>query len=247
MQILGIDIGASGIKGAVVDLQKGELMNERIRIETPDPPTPKAMAAAFTELVRQHDWKGLIGCGFPAVVKHGVASTASNISDAWVGKNVESFLSDACGLPVKVLNDADAAGIAEMRFGLGNGQNGVVVLITVGTGLGSAVFINGQLLPNTELGQLEYDGKPVERYAANSIRKKYDLSWPEWGKRINEYLDYVDLILSPDLILLGGGVSKKFDRYQEFITVDVEVKPAKLLNSAGTIGAAMYAWEQSQL
>jgi len=241
--ILGIDIGASGIKGAVVDLETGALLNERIRIDTPSPASPKAMAKTFAELVRQHEWEGTVGCGFPSVIKNGVAGTASNISKEWIGKNVEGLLSDASGCEVSVLNDADAAGIAEMRFGLGQDEEGVVLLITIGSGLGSALFVDGQLVPNTELGQLKYKGAPVEKYASNNARKRNELSWEVWGKRFSHYLDYVIEVITPDLILLGGGVSKKFEKYEQYIDVDVPVKPASLLNNAGTVGAAIYARE----
>lgn len=244
--ILGIDIGASGIKGAIVDIHTGKLQNERMRLVTPDPATPEAMAETFAELVNMHKWKGLVGCGFPSIIKNGVAHSAANISKRWINQDVEKMLSNASGCKVKVLNDADAAGIAEMRFGLGQGEHGLVVLITIGSGLGSAIFLNGELVPNTELGHMFLHGDIAERYASNNTRKRENLGWDEWGERFNEYLEYVNHIFSPDLILLGGGVSKKFLKYRDHFTVDVKVTPAQLLNAAGTIGAAMYAYEMSK-
>lgn len=245
---MGIDIGASGIKGAVVDIDSGQLLNDRIRLETPDPATPEAMAETFGELVRQHDWKGLVGCGFPSIIKGGVAHSAANISKDWIGRNVVEILSLACSCPVEVLNDADAAGLAEMRFGLGKGEMGSVLLITIGSGLGSALFVDGQLVPNTELGHIYLSGqkKVAERYASNNARKKGDLSWEEWGIRFNEYLIVIERVLNPDLILLGGGASKRFQKYEPYLTIDIPVKPAQLLNNAGTVGAAVYAYQQSR-
>ncbi len=245
-EILGIDIGASGIKGAVVDIRSGTLLNERIRLETPDPATPEAIAETFRELVRRHEWKGLIGCGFPAIVKKGIAHSAANISKEWIGKNVVETLSLACGCPVEVLNDADAAGLAEMQFGLGKGKMGTLLLITIGSGLGSALFLDGKLVPNTEFGHIYLNKQVAEHYASNNARKREDLSWEEWGMRFNEYLMNVGRVLNPDLILLGGGTSKRFDKYEPYITIDVPVIPASLLNAAGTIGAAVYAYQQSR-
>lgn len=242
--ILGVDVGASGIKGGVVDTQSGTLLNERLRLETPLPATPEAMAETFAELVRLHEWKGPIGCGFPAIVKHGVAHSAANISPEWIGKNIIEIFSLACGCPVEVLNDADAAGLAEMRFGLGKRVGGTVVLITIGSGLGSALFIDGRLVPNTEFGHLFLHGQIAELYASNNARKRENLSWEEWGQRFNEYLVYIERVINPDLILLSGGASKQFDKYEPYLTVEVSVKPAQLLNAAGTIGAAVYAYQQ---
>ncbi|MCB0549387.1 MAG: ROK family protein [Phaeodactylibacter sp.] len=246
--ILGIDVGASGIKGAVVDIETGQLLNDRLRLETPDPATPEAMAATFAELVRLHNWNGLVGCGFPSIIKEGVAYSAANISEKWIGTNVVELLSIASGCPVEVLNDADAAGLAEMRFGLGKGEMGVVLLITIGSGLGSALFIDGKLVPNTELGHifLRNQKNVAEQFASNNARKREDLSWEEWGIRFNEYLQNIERILNPDLILLGGGTSKRFDKYDSYITVRTPIKPAELLNAAGTVGAAIYAYQQSR-
>ena len=239
--VLGIDVGASGIKGAIVDTEKGEFISERIRLETPTPATPKAMADTFAELVKSFDWDGdVIGCGFPAIVKNGVAQSAANIEETWIDTSIEDLFSHACGKTVKAINDADAAGIASMHYGDGKGQGGVVLFITIGSGLGSAVFIDGQLVPNTELGHLFIDDALAETYASGRARKKLGLSWEEWGFRFNKYLRHLERLFSPDLILLGGGGSKRFDHYKDQLHLETPVKPAGLRNKAGIIGAAWY-------
>lgn len=241
-KILGVDIGASGIKGGVVDIRNGRLLTDRIRLDTPQPASPKAVAATFAELIKLHNWKGPIGCGFPAIVKNGFAHSAANIDKAWVGKNIAKLLSKASKCTVKVLNDADAAGIAEMQYGIGFGKKGVVLMLTLGSGIGSALFLDGRLVPNTEFGHVFLHGKIAESYAANSVRKKMELTWDEWGTRLNEYLRHIERLLSPDLIILGGGVSKRFEHYDKFLTIQTPVKPARLLNEAGSIGAALYTY-----
>lgn len=240
-QILGIDVGASGIKGAIVNVKTGALVTERFRVPTPFPSKPKAVAKAISEVTNHFEWKGLIGVGFPSVIQHGIAKTAANIDKKWVGTDVEKLLFEATGCPVYVRNDADVAGIAELEFGAGKGKKGTVILITIGSGLGSAVFTDGVLLPNSELGHLKFKDGIAEHYAADSIRKKEDLSWDDWGKRFNEYLQHLEFLFSPDLILLGGGSSKKFEKYKHLIKTDCSVAPAKLLNHAGIIGAACLA------
>ncbi len=245
-KILGIDIGGSGIKGAIVNIATGELITERFRLSTPKPAKPKAVAKVFTEVVEHFEWKGLIGVGFPAIVKNGVALSAANIDEKWMGMNAETLFSEATGCPVSVCNDADVAGIAEMQYGVGKGKKGVVILITIGTGLGSAIFHDGILLPNSELGHLKFKGGIAEHYAADSVRKKEDLSWSDWGKRFNEYLLHLDRLFSPDLFILGGGASKKMEKYKSQIKIDCPVVPAKLLNHAGIIGAASLASLQSK-
>lgn len=240
--ILGIDVGASGIKGAIVDVRSGELLTERVRLETPPAADPQSMAEIFRTLVRMHNWSGPIGCGFPAIIKKGVAHSAANIDRDWIGTNVEQLFSDASGCPVHVLNDADAAGIAEMQFGLGKGKEGVVLLITIGSGLGSALFVDGKLVPNTEFGHLIMHGQVAEHYASNNTRKQYDLSWEEWGGRFNEYLHHLVRLLSPDYIILGGGISKRFEEYAHFLDVETPVSPALLYNNAGAVGAAYYSY-----
>lgn len=241
--VLGIDVGGSGIKGAPVDIKKGKLLSERLRIETPQPATPKAVAKTFAELVKMHDWKGPIGCGFPAIVRHGVAHSAANIDKKWIGTDVEKLFSKVSGCPVKVMNDADAAGLAAVRYGAGKKMQGTVLMLTIGTGIGSALFIDGKLVPNTEFGHLFFKGMIAEHYAANSVRKSLELSWEEWGKRFNEYLLHIDRILSPDLVILSGGASKRFGEYQHVITSEAKIIPSAMLNNAGTVGAAVYAWE----
>lgn len=244
--MLGIDIGGSGIKGAIVNIKTGELVSERLRLSTPSPSTPKAVAKVFTELVKQFGWKKSIGCGFPSVIKDGQVYTASNIDKQWIGTEVEDLLSTASGCPVYVSNDADVAGLAEMRYGVGKDKTGSTLLITIGSGLGSALFIDGTLVPNTEMGHLFLKNHKViaEKYAADSVRKKEELSWDDWGLRFNEYLCHVDYILRPKLIILGGGGSKKFNRFSHLLTLETKVVPAELLNNAGIIGAAIYAYER---
>jgi polyphosphate glucokinase len=244
--ILGIDVGASGIKGAVVDVATGNFTSERIRVDMPQPSTPEAVAEAFNTIVEQLKYEGsIIGVGFPSVIQKGVALTAANLDSSWIGCNAEKILSERTGKNVVVANDADVAGVAEMRFGRGKGVKGTVVLITIGTGLGSAVFTDGHLLRNTEMGHLLLkNGMVAEKYAADSIKKKEDLSWRKWGKRLNEYLERIEFYLRPNLILLGGGSSKYFEEYKDRIKIEAEVQPAQLLNNAGIVGAAIYAFEQ---
>lgn len=243
--ILGIDVGASGIKGAIVDLLTGEFVSERIRIEMPQPSTPDAAGAALNQIVKRIGYKGLIGVGFPSVVKNGVASTAANLDKGWIGCNIEEQLKEATGCDIVAINDADAAGLAEMRFGNGKNVMGTVVLITIGTGLGSAVFTDGHLLRNTEFGHiLLKNGMIAEHYASSSVQEREELSWKKWGKRFNEYLQKLELYLQPNLFILGGGSSKYFDEYKQKFTISTPVIPAKTLNNAGIIGAAIYASEQ---
>ena len=242
--LLGIDVGASGIKGAIVDLETGQFIGDRFRVPMPEPSTPENAALAIAEIVKNFNYSGKIGVGFPSVVKNGIALTAANLDSAWIGCNIETIIGEATGCRVVAINDADAAGMAEMRFGMGKGKMGTVVLITIGTGLGSAVFTDGHLLRNTEFGHILMKKDLVaEKYAADSIRKSEDLSWKKWGKRFNEYLERIELYLQPTLILLGGGSSKYFKEYKPQITIETPVMPAELLNSAGIIGAAVYAAE----
>ncbi len=249
-EFLGIDIGGSGIKGAIVNVEKGILIGERFRIPTPQPSKPKNVSIAFTEVVRHFGWKGkAIGCGFPSVIKKGIAQTAANINKAWMGANIAEIFSEQCGCPVFVRNDADVAGIAEMQFGVGRNIKGTVLVITIGSGLGSALFRDGILVPNTELGHLYLKGhtEVVEQYAADSARKRKGLSWEAWGSRFNKFLKHIEFTLAPDLIILGGGGSKKFSNFEKYITVETEVLPAVLLNNAGIIGAAVHARDKESL
>ena len=243
MKILGLDIGGSGIKGAPVDIETGQLTAERFRIPTPIPTKPASVAEAVQALVDHFNWKGPIGCGFPTVVNNGKSMTKSNIHKSWVGVQVDQLFSEKTGLPVTVINDADAAGLAEMTFGAGKGKMGLVVTVTIGTGLGTGVFYNGVLIPNFELGRIYYkNGKLIEYFAADSARKKENLTYTEWGKRFNKFLKHTVRIISPDLFILGGGASKKLEKFENEITVDVPVIVAENKNEAGIIGAAVAAY-----
>ena len=239
MEVLGIDFGGSGIKGAIVDTKTGELVTERHRIETPQPATPEAVAEVMAQLADHFNWKGKVGVGVPAVVKNGVMLTAANIDKSWIGQEVNKQLSDKTGCEVECVNDADAAGIAEIHFGAGAKEKGMVFLLTVGTGIGTVIFIDKHLVPNLELGHLEFNGKTIERYSADSVRKRKNLSWEEWGKRLNKVLDYYDKMFNPNLFIIGGGVSKKMDKFEDCIKLDTPVVPAEMQNNAGIIGAAL--------
>jgi polyphosphate glucokinase len=241
MCALGIDIGGSGIKGAVVDIESGELKNKRHRIPTPKPSKPEAVAEVICQIAEFFEWSGPVGCGYPGVVQHGVTRTAANVDERWIDFDAAVYLSAQIGgSPVTVINDADAAGLAEMRFGIGQEwQRGVAVLVTIGTGLGTAVFTNGQLVPNTELGHIEIDGHDAERYATDAARKREDMSWEEWAKHFNKYLETLEKYLSPDVFILGGGASKKVEKFLPYLTTRAKVVPALLRNEAGIIGAAL--------
>lgn len=242
MHILGVDIGGSGIKGAIVDSDTGELLTSRYRIETPQPVTPEAVAKTLLDLIHYFNWNGPVGCGFPAAIQHGVARTAANIAESFIGTHIENLFSEVTGCPCYCINDADAAGLAEMRFGAGFGHQGVVLMVTIGTGLGTAIFTEGKLLPNTELGHIYLkNGKQGEHYASDAVRKQKDLSWKRWGKRFNNYLSTMEQLFWPDLIILGGGASKKFAKFEDEITVEAQVCPATFLNQAGIVGAALFA------
>jgi polyphosphate glucokinase len=243
VEILGIDIGGTGIKGAPVNISKGVLSDDRYRVETPQPATPYEVAQAVKKLAEHFNWTGKIGCGFPAIVRRGVALSAANIDKTWVGIDVQALFRDVTGCPIVVLNDADAAGIAEMCFGAAKGRSGVVLVMTIGTGIGSALFVDGKLIPNTELGHLQFKGTIAERYCSNATRKREDLSWKEWGTRFDEYVAHLKRLFSPECIILGGGQSRKLEKFAEFIKTEVEILPAQLLNDAGIIGAAIAARE----
>ncbi len=240
MEILGVDIGGSGIKGAIVDTKTGELKTERLRIKTPKPATPEAIADTLLQLYKEIGYEGPVACGFPARVINGVVQTAANIDKSWINTEVEKLFSEKLKQKVFVANDADVAGIAEVEFGCDKAKHGSVLFLTIGTGIGSALFLNGQLYPNTEFGHLKFKGDSAEKYCSDSAREKFDLKWSEFGSRFNEYLTYINFLLQPDLIILGGGASKKFEKYADKITIDTKVVPAKTLNFAGIIGAAMY-------
>jgi polyphosphate glucokinase len=247
MRILGIDIGGSGIKGAPVDLERGCLAGERFRAATPQPATPAAVGNVVRQVTQHFGWSGPVGCAFPALVRGGVACTAANIDPAWIGTDVESLLGRRTGCPVTVLNDADAAGLAEVRFGAARDQRGVVLVLTLGTGIGSALFLDGRLVPNTELGHLELDGVKAEWRASDRARKEGKLGWKKWTRRLNDYLLHLELLLSPDLIVLGGGVSRKHERFLARLKTRARIVPARLRNEAGMVGAALAAEPQATL
>lgn len=243
MEILGIDIGGSGIKGAPVDVETGQFLAERHRIPTPQPARPEDVTDIVADVARFFGWKGLIGCTFPAIIKNGVAYSASNVDEEWIGCDGQALISRKTHCPTLLINDADAAGIAEMQFGAGRDhhQDAVVLVLTIGTGIGSAIFVNGSLFPNTELGHLILNGKIAEHRASDRVRKDEDLSWKKWAKRLNAYLERVEFLFSPDVIIIGGGVSNKYDRFFPYLGAHARLMPAQLRNDAGIIGAAYAA------
>ena len=241
MDILGIDVGGTGIKGAPVDTDTGSLLAERYRQLTPDRAKPGPIAEVVRSVAIQFNWHAAIGCGFPAVIRNGVAESAANINQKWIGTNVAQLFSDATECPVYVVNDADAAGLAEVTFGAGKGVRGVVMMITIGTGLGSALFIDGKLVPNTELGHIEVECDEAESIASDVVRKQQDLSWKKWAKRLEKYLNTLENLFSPDLVILGGGAIKKQDQFLPLLTLHTRVIPAELGNDAGIVGAALAA------
>lgn len=242
---LGIDVGGSGTKGALVDTKTGRLLTDRLRIKTPQPATPKAVIATIKSLVKEFKYKDPLGVGFPAIVLDGVVKSAANIDDSWIDYPGEKVIAEATGCQVNLLNDADAAGMAEMRFGAGRNKTGVVLILTLGTGIGSALFVNGKLVPNSELGHLYLRGHSVdaEDYASDRIRSEEKLNWSQWAARLDEYFHHLELLFSPKIIILGGGVSKKYEKFVPHLTVRAEVIPAKLRNEAGIVGAALAAKE----
>jgi polyphosphate glucokinase len=242
MEILGIDVGGTGIKGAIVDVTTGKLVSERFRVKTPKGAKPADVADEVAELVNHFNWKGKVGCGFPAIITHGVARSAGNIHKSWIGTNVTELFQQRTGLEFKVRNDADAAGLAAVTFGAGKGVKGLVIMITVGTGIGSGVFYNGVLIPNFEIGAIPYkDYKRVEHYASDSARKRDKLTYEEWGKRFNKFLKLTVFLFSPDMIIIGGGASKKIDKFKDQVTIDVPIVPSQFENEVGIIGAALLA------
>jgi len=242
-KVLGIDIGGTGCKAAIVDINEGKFLTERFRLDTPQPSTPDAVCKTVKAIIKHFDWKGKVGVGFPAIMKNGVAFSAANIHKDWLQTNVEKVLSKAIDLPVKATNDADAAGIAAIKFGAGKGKNGMVLFLTIGTGIGSALFLNGQLCPNTEFGHLFFKKEIAEKSISNALRKRENLSYKKWGKSWNEFLLHMERVLNPDLVILGGGGGKKFKEFSQYLKLDTKVIPAILKNDAGIIGAAIYAHE----
>ncbi|MFD7659137.1 polyphosphate--glucose phosphotransferase [Actinosynnema sp. NPDC059797] len=240
----GVDIGGSGIKGGLVDLEAGALEGERLRINTPQPSTPDAVADVVAEIVEKFGWEGPVGVTLPCVVQHGVARSAANVDKKWIGTDAAELFANRLGRPkdqVVVMNDADAAGVAEMRFGSGRDRDGLVVLLTFGTGIGSALFLDGRLVPNTEFGHLEVDGHDAETRAAASVKEDKGLSWAEWTPRVSRYISVLENLIWPDLVIAGGGVSKKAEKWLPLLEVRTEVVAAALKNDAGIVGAAVAA------
>ena len=243
-QPFGIDFGGTGIKGAPVDLGTGEFAAERERIRTPEKSTPQAIAEIFVELLDKFpDCAGAVGVTVPGVVRHGVVHSAANIDKAWIGTDADTPFTKATGREVHVVNDADAAGLAEVRYGAAQGRSGLVIVTTLGTGIGSALVHDGVLVPNSELGHLEIDGHDAESRAANSAREREDLSWHHWAKRLTTYYRTLEALFSPELFVVGGGVSKESDEFLPLLDLDTEIIPAQLRNKAGVVGAALYASE----
>jgi polyphosphate glucokinase len=240
----GVDIGGSGIKGCTVDLDRGELAAERVRIDTPQPSLPASVCEVVGQIVGQFGWTERIGVTFPGVMKSGVAFTAANVDKSWIGTDLAEHLESEIPGTVQTLNDADAAGLAEMRYGAGRDQRGLVLMLTFGTGIGSALFIDGVLVPNTEFGHIQVDSEDGERRASAAAREREDLSWHAWAKRVDRYLDVLEAGLWPDLIIVGGGVSKKSDKWVPLLSTRTRVVPAQLHNDAGIVGAALAAQER---
>lgn len=239
---IGLDIGGSGVKAALVDVDNGVLLSDRLRVETPEPSTPEAVAAAAAELVSVLDAEGPVGIGFPTVVRDGWISTANNIDKSWIDVNAISVFEEAFGRDVWVINDADAAAIAELAFGSARDVAGTVIMLTFGTGIGSALLTDGELVPNLELGQLELEGHaPAESYYSARARRREDLSWKKWAARANAYIRHVDKVFNPSLIIVGGGVSRKWDEWAHWMDEDLPVVKATLDNNAGIVGAAVLA------
>ncbi len=242
MEILGIDIGGSGIKGAIVDTNKGEIVSERLRIPTPKPATPEAISEVIKMLCNQHQWNGIVGVSFPTIVKNGKAMHYSNLDKSWQGTQVDQLFKSRVGTDFFVVNDADAAAMGVMEFGEGKNEKGLVMTITIGTGIGSGVFFNGELLSNFELGRLYgKKGDIMESFASDAARKRNDWEFKKWGKRLNFFLNHIEKSFNPDLIILGGGVSKKIDQFAKYIDIETPFRAAELKNNAGIVGAALFA------
>jgi polyphosphate glucokinase len=240
-KILGIDVGATGIKGNLVDVENGVIVDKRLKIKTPAKSTPANVLGVMNEIIEHFDWKGKpVGVGFPAIVQHGKTMSAANVDNSWLGFSARKFLEKGTGCPLSLVNDADAAGIAEIEFGQGKGVLGTVILVTLGTGLGSALFHDGKLIPNTELGHLKWKDKVIEKYMSNKVREINNMSWKSWGKELNKGLSHIDFLFSPDLIVLGGGISKKFNVFSAYLNgTKSKIVAAEMKNDAGIIGAAM--------
>jgi polyphosphate glucokinase len=246
--LIGIDIGGTGIKGGIVDLKKGKLVGDRFRVPTPQPATPESVAETVAAVVEELNarpdapaFDSPIGVTFPGIIQHGVVHSAANVDKSWLNTDIDTLLTKRLGRPVEVINDADAAGLAEARYGAGEGVSGTVLVITLGTGIGSAFIYDGMLIPNTELGHLNYKGESIERYAAYSAMEREELTWEKWAKRLQKFYTHVDFLFSPDLFVVGGGVSKHPDRFLPLLDVKTPIVPAVHRNSSGIIGAAALA------
>ena len=246
MHALGVDIGGTGIKAAPVDVAAGKLLEERQKIDTPHPATPSAVADVVSHLVKNFNWTGPVGITFPGVVVEGVTRTAANVDHGWIGTDARALLAKATGPQVSVVNDADAAGMAEMQFGAGKGVSSTVLMLTFGTGIGSALFLDGILVPNTEFGHIQIRGKDAEKRASEHARELHDLSWGDWAGRVDEYLQHMEALLSPSLFIIGGGISRKADKFVPLLkSIQARIVPAAMLNDAGIVGAAMHADPES--
>lgn len=246
--VLGIDIGGTGVKAAVVDVINGTLLSDKIKYPTPQPSYPEEVMKTINQLIDDFEWKGkMIGCGLPSIVKDHTVLSAANIDKSWKNTNLDELFLKEGGHTAKFINDADAAGLAEIKFGQGKDVKGTVLMLTLGTGIGSGLFRNQNLIPNTEFGHLEHKKSIWEHYASNSARERKDLSWSEWGAQLNEYLNHVDFLINPNLIILGGGVSKKFEKYKKHLKLDTPIVQATMLNNAGIIGAAMHAYTEENI
>ena len=237
--VLGIDIGGSGIKGNIIDIENGNILKERVRHETPKSKSVDEIVCVIKKIIEQYNWAGVVGCGFPGVVQNGIIRTATNMSDDWINYDGKTFIAKEIGRPIFLINDADAAGLAEFTLGAGRDIKGVQVMITVGTGIGTSIYYNNTLIPNTEFGHLDFKGMIAEKYASDAVRKEQNLSRLIWAKRFNEYLNYIEKLLWPELIIIGGGQSKKFDKFSNYLNVKAKIVPAKFFNNAGIIGAAL--------
>jgi polyphosphate glucokinase len=246
VQGFGVDIGGSGIKGCLVDLAEGRLIGERLRIETPQPSLPEPVFDVVARIVDSFGWSERVGVTFPGVLKSGVAHTAANVDKSWLGTDLAAGVAERIAGTVETLNDADAAGLAEMRYGAGRDRNGVVLMLTFGTGIGSALFVDGRLVPNTEFGHIQVDGEDGESRASAAAREREELSYPDWALRVDRYLDVLEGSVWPDLIIVGGGVSKKAHKWVPLLSTRTPVVPAELQNDAGIVGAALAAAEHAE-
>ena len=244
---LGIDVGGSGIKSALVDLADGSLVTDRLRYDTPQPATPEACSEALSAQVAQYDYDGPLGVGFPAVIRDGVVETANNIDESWIGQKVADLFASVTGLAATVINDADAAALAEAEFGAAKGVPGMVLTLTFGTGIGSGLLVDGELVPNLELGQIELEGHaPAETYFSARARRRENLDWDEWGARANRYLAHIDSVFNPERIVMGGGLTKHWEMFSHMLDSSLPVVPAEMGNNAGLVGAAMVGRSRSR-